>query len=120
MVKALPFSQLLQARLITVDESKWVETVNKMTDDFLHRGFPPRLINVNVKKVGGIDVSQARCSTRRKKETNRLPFVITYSELSPRIAQAMKKHWHILKDCFPQVSNFKCPPLLAYRRNKSH
>lgn len=90
-----------------------------MVLDFCERGYPPALVSRHVEEVNKLSFTEARHRGKRSQRSEHIPFVSTFSELSPKIGQAIKKHWHVLRDCFGHISSFQLPPMLSYRRNTS-
>lgn len=100
-------------------KGKWGATVDKMTSDFAERGYPTPLISKHVERVSQINYVEARRQVREKKRVDRIPFVSTYTEQSPKIGHIVKKYWSILKDSFHNIPCFKKPPILSYRKSTS-
>lgn len=53
------------------------------------------------------------------RSSSRLPFIYTYNDLSPNISRILNNHWSVLKNSFPEVEEFKAPPLMSYRRTRN-
>lgn len=90
-----------------------------MRQEFRSRGYPQNLINQHKERVMEKDRVELLQRPNRVKELKRIPFVMTYNDLSPTIGKIIRKHWPIMSQSYPQVSEFKSSPLLSYRRPPS-
>lgn len=119
MLKSLPYTQMLRARRIVTDKDEVEDTLEQMATTFRERGYPKALVETHKPKVLGLDRQQLLVSKHPQTKVGRLPFISTYNELSPKIANILGKHWPIIGDSFPQIEGFKIPPLMSYRRSQN-
>lgn len=60
------------------------------------------------------------CTPRAKTDrAKRIPFVSTFSNLSPTIREIVRKHWGILKNSYNNTPEFQVPPIMSYKCNTS-
>lgn len=119
MIKSLPYSQLLRARRIVSQENEVEETLTTMATGFQHRGYPQFLVDEHKNKVLNSNRMSLLQQSKKAKMLARIPFVSTYNDLSPKIARVISKHWALVRDSYPQIKEFKQPPLMSYRRSKN-
>lgn len=122
-VHSLPYSQMLRAKRIVDNESVLPGAMREMSQGFRERGYPQKVINEHKEKVLDIDRGTLLHRRRVNKSSSRLPFISTYNDLSPKISRILNKHWPIMRpiiySSFPEIEEFKAPPLMSYRRSRN-
>ena len=71
-------------------------------------------VNVRVLQVSRIKNKKNKKST--KKESNRIPFVVTFNPALPNIRQVISSNLDILRSSQRCQAAFPSPPLISYRR----
>ena len=86
-----------------------------LASHLIKRGYKYRFIKDEIDKVRQIPRSRA-LKTSTKKESNRIPFVVTFNPALPNIPQVISSNLNILRSsqCFQAA--FPSPPLISYRR----
>lgn len=98
-----------------VDLPSTCETrINEMSDRFLERGYPPKLLS-------GI---QSKLTSSTPPSTPvlhppRIPFVQKYHPFSTLVTQIVKKHWPLLKDAYPSIAEFQTHPIICHKRERN-
>ena len=112
---SLPYGLAFRLRRIcSTDETLHIR-VGQLKQHLLSRGYPPKVIDKQVRKATSIPRSVA-LQRQEKKECSRIPFVVTYNPTLPAIVSTMHKYLPILhassrcKEAIPE------PPMVAFRR----
>lgn len=100
--KSLPISQYKRVQSI-VDLPSIQETrINEMSDRFLERGYPPKLLLEIQSKLTTLTSPSTTASP-----LPRIPFVQKYHPFSTKVTKIVNKHWPLLKDAYPSITEFQ-------------
>ncbi|CAJ0922348.1 unnamed protein product [Ranitomeya imitator] len=105
--KSIPCSQFERVRRIVSDPIVRSQGLNEMEGKFSLRGYPPRMLK------------QCRNTISSKKDSGsppRIPLVNTFHPFLYKFHNKIRKHWHILRDSFPEVPEFQIPFMPCFRR----
>ncbi|CAJ0943660.1 unnamed protein product [Ranitomeya imitator] len=106
--KSIPCSQFERVRRIVSDPIVRSQRLNEMEGRFSLRGYPPRMLK------------QCRNTISSKKKNSgsppRIPLVHTFHPFLYKFHNKIRKHWHILRDSFPEVPEFQIPFMPCFRR----
>ena len=86
-----------------------------LTSHLIKRGYKYRFIKNEIDKVRQIPRSRA-LQTSTKKESNRIPFVVTFNPALPNIRQVISSNLNILPSSQRCQAVSHSPPLISYRR----
>ncbi|CAJ0954363.1 unnamed protein product [Ranitomeya imitator] len=104
--KSIPCSQFERLRRIVSDPIVRSQRLNEMEGKFSLRGYPPRMLK------------QCRNTISSKKDSGsppRIPLVHTFHPFLYKFHNKIRKHWHILRDSFPEVPEFQIPFMPCFR-----
>ncbi|OCT65646.1 hypothetical protein XELAEV_18041889mg [Xenopus laevis] len=114
--KSIPISQFTRVCRITNDPT-WVEhDLTTMRNKLVHRGYPPDALDTTSAKARLIAGSTRQRVDNRDK---RLTFVGQYHSRSEKFRQILCRHWHLLKDAYPTVTEFKQPPMMSFKKGST-
>ncbi|CAJ0968550.1 unnamed protein product [Ranitomeya imitator] len=105
--KSIPCSQFERVRRIVSDPIVRSQRLNEMEEKFSLKGYPPRMLN------------QCRNTTSSNRDSGsppRIPLVHTFHPFMYRFHNKIRKHWHILRDSFPEIPEFQVPFMPCFRR----
>ena len=86
-----------------------------LTSHLIKRGYKYRFIKDEIDKVRQIPHSRA-LKTSTKKDSNRIPFVVTFNPALPNTRQVISSNLNILRSSQRCHAAFTSPPLTSYRR----
>ena len=113
--ESLPYSQALRLRRICSEYNEFIKHSDKLKQQFTARGYSQTLVENQIKKAIAIS-REATLKLATKERINRIPFVTTFNNTLPPLAQIIRNRWDILK-LKPNLKDiFKEPGMLAYRR----
>ena len=113
--ESLPYSQALRLRRICSENNEFIKHSDKLKQQFTARGYSQTLVENQIKKAIAIP-REATLKLAKKEKINRIPFVTTFNNTLPPLAQIIRNRWDILK-LKPNLKDiFKEPGMLAYRR----
>jgi len=84
----------------------------------LKRGYKHRFVKDAIEKVRQIPRSRA-LETSIKKESHRIPFVVTFNPALSKIRQVISSNLNILSSSQRCLATFSSPPHISYRRCKT-
>lgn len=87
MVRSLPFSQLLRVQKIVTTDTEMEGALLDMSQKCIHQGYPRQLVNEHADRV----CSLGSGSNSSARETERVPFISTFNEASPKISKILNK-----------------------------
>lgn len=116
--EGLPYSQYIRLRRITNNDAKFEERANEMSHDFLARGYPQRVLTA-AKTKAQAKTRDDLLRYKPKKQNQRLPMILTYSEHSTQIKNIIRKHWPILSCHSNPEPTFTQPPLFVHKKSQS-
>ena len=113
--ESLPYSQALRSRRICSENSEFIKHSDILKQQFTARGYSQTLVENQIKKAIAIP-REATLKLAAKENINRIPFVTTFNNTLPPLAQIIQNCWDILK-LNPNLKDmFKEPGMLGYRR----
>lgn len=85
-----------------------------MVERFTSRGYPHSVLQ-EAQRTNEVVTSVGMQENTNKKEKNkkRIAFVRNHHPLNNKVDRIIKKHWSILNRSFPEVEEFKTPPLMC-------
>ena len=113
--QSIPFSMALGLRRICSTEEFFYTRSDALTSHLIKRGYKYRFIKDESDKVRQIPRSRV-LKTSTKKESNRIPFVVTFNPALPNIRQVISSNLNILRSSQRCQAAFPSPPLISYRR----
>ena len=116
--QSIPFSMALRLRRICLTDEFFNARSSALTTHLIKRGYKHRLVKDAVEKVRQIPRSRA-LETSIKKESHRIPFVITFNPTLPNIPQVISSNLNILRSSQRCLEAFSPPPRISYRRCKN-
>ncbi|XP_053556097.1 uncharacterized protein LOC128647338 [Bombina bombina] len=116
---AVPKSQLLRVDRIVSDSAIKEVRLEEMSDKFISRGYPKSLIKDIKQNVSATrdESKTVRITKNGSKNLERIKFISQYNTRSNQINKIIRKCWHILSKCHPDIGAFSLPPMLAYKRS---
>ena len=70
-------------------------------------------------KVDKLDRGELLKKRKRRKESDRVPMTVTYSNLLPDLNHIIRKHTKVLYKSERMTKVFQEPPMVAYRRDRN-
>ena len=113
--QSIPFSMALRLRRICSTDEFFNTRSDALASHLIKRGYKYRFIKDEIDKVRQIPRSRA-LKTSTKKESNRIPFVVTFNPALPNIPQVISSNLNILRSSQCCQAAFPFPPLISYRR----
>ena len=110
----IPFSMALRLRRICSTDEFFNTRSDALTSHLIKRGYKYRFIKDEIDKVRQIPCSRA-LKTSTKKESNRIPLVVTFNPALPNIRQVISSNVNILRSSQRCQAAFTSPPLISYR-----
>ena len=83
------------------------------------RGYSGKTINSQMAKVDKLDRGELLKKRKRRKESDRVPMTVTYSNLLPDLNHIIRKHTRVLYKSERMTKVFQEPPMVAYRRDRN-
>jgi hypothetical protein len=118
--KALPYGLGVRIRRICQKEEDYERNRKELKMQLRKRGYSGRVIEEQLAKVDLLkreDLLQYK--SKKAEKTERVPLVLTYSNLLPDIRDIAKKHMKILHKSERMQQIFAEPPLVAFRRDRN-
>lgn len=115
---AISYSQALRIRRICTDSSDYEEHSQKLKKDLLDRGHSKNTVMDGITKAKNLDRQQL-LAYKEKKETGRIPMIVTYNRGLPSLKNIIDKTWNTLKINPSEGAKFSEKPLVCFRRNKN-
>ena len=115
---AIPFSQFLRLRRLCSSNSDFNNKCEEMCQFFKKRGYPDSAITTGKHRAQEIDRNTALQSPQNK-ETNRIPFTLTYHPQNLAVKNVILKNFKILRNDPETQHIFSLPPLISFKRDKN-
>lgn len=109
-VDSLLWSQLLRIRLVVSQETAIDERLDEICSKFISTVQGYRKIACEINR------NTLLKNIQRKEVPKRIQFVTTYGPDSGRVANIVRRKWHILQRGCPTVEEYNNPPFMSYRR----
>ena len=116
--QSIPFSMALRLRRICSTDEFFNTRSSALTTHLIKRGYKHRFVKDAMEKVRQIPRSTA-LETSIKKESHRIPFVITFNPALPNIPQVISSNLNILRSSQRCLEAFSSPPCISYHRRKN-
>ena len=119
--KGLAYGLGLRIRRICEKEPDYLKQRNNLKKQLRKRGYPGKLIENQLSKVDKLrreDLLQVR-KCKPSKKSNRVPLVMTFSNLLPDVHKIIHKHIRVLHRSDRMKEVFDEPPIVAFRRDKN-
>ena len=98
MKKAIPSGLAMRAKRICSSDSNFRLQTEDIHKNLSSRGYPDRLIDNGLKRVGEMDRNALLEGTMKKRDKQGVPMVITYSSHLPDIRKILKEKRHLYPD----------------------
>lgn len=116
---SIPYGLGLRIKRICSEKGTYEKHRTDLKTNLVRRGYTDKFIEKELRKVDKIDRSSALKRSKRKKNTDRVPLVMTYSSHLPDIGYISKSRLNLLHRSERLKTIFKDPPLVAYRRGSN-
>ncbi|OCT55870.1 hypothetical protein XELAEV_18002621mg, partial [Xenopus laevis] len=112
--RSIPISQFTRVSRITNNPVVLEQDLESMSRKLIDRGYPNQLIQKNQQAA---QEGTLGCTSRdRSTIGNRLAYVSQYNSASSKFKCILDKHWHLLREAYPSISEFQQGPMMSYRR----
>ena len=116
--QSIPFSTALQLRRIYSTDEFFNTHSSALTTHLIKRGYKHHLVKDTIEKVGRIPRSTA-LKASIKKESHRIPFVITFNPTLLNIPQVISSNLNILCSSQQCLEEFSSSPPISYSHCKN-
>ena len=116
--RSIPFSQALRLRRICSTNNEFQDSCDKLRNKLLERGYKQQEINKGIERTKTLD-RRKLLEEKAKKQSNRIPLVLTYNRTLPNVKRAISNNWNLLHINQEFKDVFQEPPILAFRRNRN-
>ncbi|OCT67514.1 hypothetical protein XELAEV_18038812mg [Xenopus laevis] len=116
--KSIPISQFTRVCCITNEPSLQENDLTKMRSKLRGRGYPTDILDDSVataKMRPGAGTHSLK-KDGKKQNTQRITFVGQYHSQSEHFRQILCKHWYLLRDAYPTVTDFNQMPMMSFRK----
>ena len=117
--KAIPYGLGIRAKRICSKEEDYLKNRTELKGQLRKRGYSGRFIEAQLKKVDKMDRKDLIRYKCREEKTERVPLVLTYSNLQLDIACIVRKHLRTLHKSDRMKEVFDEPPLVAFSRGQN-
>lgn len=120
MKNAIPYGLAVRAKRICSDEKEYQKHVGLIKEQLRRRGHHHKNVDDAIQRVDEIKREQLLVyNTRKNKNNNRVPMVLTYSRALPNIHSVMRKHRDMLYKSDKMKEVFQELPMAAFRRDNN-
>ena len=116
--QSIPLSIASRLRRVCSTNEFFNTRSSALTTHLIKRGYKHRLVKDAIERVRQIPRSTA-LETSIKKESHRIPFVMTFNPALPNIPQAISSNLNILRSSERCLEAFSSPLRISYRRCKN-
>ena len=115
-----PYGEFLRIRRNCSNIEDFHTKAKKRLADYIYRGYPENLLNAAYSKAASQDRRDLlhRSGQKTKRQTDRVPLVLTFNPANPDFAKLIAKHWDMIK-LSSKAPAFSEPPMVVYRRNQN-
>lgn len=118
--KAIPYGLALRLRRICENEDDYQKHRQELKLQLRKRGYNGKFIENQLKRADNLNRKELlQRKNKIKKTSERIPLVVTFTDLLPDIHDIVKKRINILHNCNLMKEIFPEPPLVAYRRDRN-
>ena len=116
--RSIPFSQALRLSRICSTNNEFQDSCDKLRNKLIERGYTQQEINEGIERTKTLDRKKL-LEEKAKKQSNRIPLVLTYNRTLPNVKRAISNNWNLLHINQEFKDVFQEPPILAFRRNRN-
>ena len=116
--RSIPFPQALRLRRICSTNNEFHDSCDKLRNKLIERGYKQQEINEGIERTKTLDRKKL-LEEKAKKQSNRIPLVLTYNHTLPNVKRAISNNWNLLHINQEFKDVFQEPPILAFRRNRN-
>ncbi len=117
--RSLAYGLGLRIRRICEKNVDYLRHRQDLKTQLRKRGYSGTYIEGQLRKVDRLDRSDLLRVKQKKSQEDRVPLVLTYSNLLPDIHAVVKRHMSVLHQSDKMRRVFTTPPLVAYRRDRN-
>ena len=116
--KNIPYSQALRIKRIWSNEEEFKNSCKALKKRFVPRGYDKQETEQQTTRASEIPCNKTLQPSVRK-QSKRIPFVVTFNRTLPPTGKILNQTWHILKLNKHLKHLFQQPPVITYRRCKN-
>ena len=116
--RSIPFAQALRLRRICSTNNEFQDSCDRLRNKLIEKGYKPQEINEGIERTKILDRKKL-LEEKVKKQSNRIPLVLTYNRTLPNVKRAISNNWNLLHINQEFKDVFQEPPILAFRRNRN-
>ena len=116
--RSILFSQALRLRRICSTNNEFQDSCDKLRNKLIERGYKQQEINEGTERTKTFD-GKKLLEEKAKKQSNRIPLVLTYNRTLPNVKRAISNNWNLLHINQEFKDVFQEPTILAFRRNRN-
>ena len=115
---AIPYSQALRIKRICSERENLSLRTEQLKYHLSRRGYSEQLLDSEINRA--INTSTDSSSSRsNRRNSNRVPLVVTYHPNLPRLEKTIRRYHHILQDSDRLRQAFPSLPIIAFRRPRN-
>ena len=116
--EAIPYGLGLRLKRICSDPKDFQTRKVELKNHLKKRGYKETQVNDQLKKVDELN-REDLLKYKQKKQNDRVPLVLTYTDALPNIHRIVHRHLNTLHKSQEMQEIFPQPPLVAFRRDKN-
>ena len=116
--RSIPYSLALRLRRICSNYDTYKQRSQELMNYLVNRGYRLDFLKTQIQRASDVSRNDA-LKTKPKRQTDTVPFVITYNPALPNITRIIHKHFHVLYSSDRCKKVFTSLPLVALRRCKN-
>ena len=116
--RSIPYSLALRLRRICSNYDTYKQRSQELMNYLVNRGYRLDFLKTQIQRAFDVSRNDA-LKTKPKRQTDTVPFVITYNPALPNITRIIHKHSHVLYSSDRCKKVFTSLPLVAHRRCKN-
>ena len=118
--RAIPRGLGVRLKRICSDDTDYRHHRDRLANRLKERGYPEVEVNTELRRVDRIDREGLLAGRKSKrKSSDRVPMVLTFSSFLPDVRAIMKKNRHILSKSDRLKGIFKSDSMVAYKRGSN-
>ena len=118
IIKNLPRGLAIRIKRICSNPETCDKRLDELKIHLMRRGYTSQIIENAFSEIRTMDRS-VLLRYKTKRQSTRVPLVVTYHPDGPHFAQIIRKHWGIIESVDEINAIFKDPPIVAFRRPKN-
>ena len=115
---AIPYGLGIRVKRICSEDTDYISRRSEIKMHLDKRGYPDSLIEDQLQKVDKLE-RKSLLKYKKKKQNDRVPLVITYSDGLPNIHSILRKNLKTLHRSDRMKEIFKEPSIVSFRRDKN-